>query len=188
MEAKLTVSDSRITGVRVAEQVFDADIVVVAAGVGTNALTESAGVSLPIDSSPGFLVRFKTAGVLVNRILASPAREVRQLSEDILITPEFGIAVGPEAAAKRCLTQVQRMLTGAEAMRLDGIGIGWRPIPSDGLPIVGFAPQIEGLYVTVMHPGVNLAPAIGRWAAAEILDEVSVSLLDAFRPERFLDR
>jgi glycine/D-amino acid oxidase-like deaminating enzyme len=32
---------------------------------------------------------------------------------------------------------------------LDGCGVGWRPIPADGLPIVGFAPGIAGLYLTV---------------------------------------
>jgi hypothetical protein len=41
---------------------------------------------------------------------------------------------------------------------------------------------------TVMHAGVNRAPAIGRLASDEILDGVSVSLLDACRPARFLDR
>jgi glycine/D-amino acid oxidase-like deaminating enzyme len=80
------------------------------------------------------------------------------------------------------------MLTATEDIKLDGAAIGWRPIPADGLPIVGFGPEIEGLYFTVMHSGVNLAPAIGRLAAAEILDGVSVSLLDACRPKRFLHR
>ena len=55
--------------------------------------------------------------------------------------------------------------------------MGWRPIPQDGLPIVGFLPGIGGLYVSVMHSGVTLAAAVGRFAAAEILDETEIRLL-----------
>jgi glycine/D-amino acid oxidase-like deaminating enzyme len=40
-EAKLVVSGNRVTGVRIAEQAFEADIVVVAAGVGSNLVTET---------------------------------------------------------------------------------------------------------------------------------------------------
>jgi glycine/D-amino acid oxidase-like deaminating enzyme len=191
--AKLVVSGGRVTGVRVAEHIFEADIVVVAAGVGTNQLTEPIGIKLPIESSPAILVRFRTPGVLVNRIIASPPREVRQLSEDIMVSPEMvspetDIADELEAVGERVLTDVQRMLSGTENLKLEGVGLGWRPIPGDGLPIVGFVPAVEGLYLTVMHAGVNRAPAIGRLATVEILDGVSVDLLDACRPRRFLER
>jgi glycine/D-amino acid oxidase-like deaminating enzyme len=186
--AKLVVSGSRVTGVRVADEAFDADITIVAAGVGTNLVTEPVGLALPIESSPCMLVRLRTPGALVNRVVASPAREVRHVSEDVMVSPEEDIVDGLEVAAERVLADVKRFLTGAETVKLDGMGVGWRPIPADGLPIVGFAPEIEGLYLTVMHSGVNLAPAIGRLATVEVLDGVSVSLLDACRPERFLDR
>lgn len=186
--AKLVVSGSRVRGVRLAGQVCDADIVVVAAGVSTNLLMEPVSITLPIDSSPCVLVRCKTPGCLVNRVVASPSREVRHVSEDIMVTPETYSTDGPQAAAERSLADVKGMLAGTETVTLDGFGVGWRPIPADGRPIVGFAPGIEGLYLTVMHAGVNRAPAIGRLASDEILDGVSVSLLDACRPARFLDR
>lgn len=192
-EVSLEVSGSRVTGVRIVEHVFEADIVVVAAGVDTNLLVEPVGIKLPIESSPAMLVRLRTPGVLVKRIVASPPREVRQVSDDIMVSPEMvspeaAMADGYEAVGERVLADVKRMLTGADNLTLDGVGLGWRPIPADGLPVVGFASQVEGLYLTVMHAGVNLAPAIGRWAAVEIVDGVTMSSLDACRPERFVER
>ncbi len=40
---------------------------------------------------------------------------------------------------------------------------------SDGLPRLGFVAEIDGLYVAVGHPGVILAPLLGRLAAEEII-------------------
>jgi glycine/D-amino acid oxidase-like deaminating enzyme len=185
--AELVVAGDRVTGVRVGTQVLNADFVIAAAGVGTNALMEGTGISLPIESSPAMLVRLKTPSVLVNRIVASESREVRHFSEGIMVSPETDLTDGPKAAAERVLTDVQRMLTGAETIELDGAEIGWRPMPADGLPIVGFVPGVEGLYLTVTHAGVNYAPAIGRLASVEIIDELSVRLFDACRPARFLN-
>ncbi|MGH6919428.1 MAG: NAD(P)/FAD-dependent oxidoreductase, partial [Geminicoccaceae bacterium] len=40
--------------------------------------------------------------------------------------------------------------------------------------------------LATMHSGVTLAPAVGRFAAMEILDGARVDLLAPYRPERFL--
>ena len=53
------------------------------------------------------------------------------------------------------------------------------------MPVVGFAPDVPGLYLATMHSGVTLAPAVGRFATAEILDGARVDLLKPYRPERF---
>jgi glycine/D-amino acid oxidase-like deaminating enzyme len=74
---------------------------------------------------------------------------------------------------------------GLEDAWIEAVDVGFRPIPEDGLPITGFAPSIGGLYVTVMHAGVTLAPIVGRLAAAEIVDDASVALLEPFRLDRF---
>ncbi|KAL3904321.1 MAG: hypothetical protein SGILL_010114 [Bacillariaceae sp.] len=58
-----------------------------------------------------------------------------------------------------------------------------RPMPLDGLPVVGF--QHPGLYNIVTHSGVTLAPFLGALAAAEITESVSFEVLDPFRPFRF---
>ena len=47
--------------------------------------------------------------------------------------------------------------------------VGPRPMPRDGQPRIGFAPEVQGLYVTVMHSGVTLAPIVAELAARELL-------------------
>ena len=42
-------------------------------------------------------------------------------------------------------------------------------MPADGIPIVGFTPDVPGLYLAVMHAGVVMAPVVGRLATGEIV-------------------
>jgi glycine/D-amino acid oxidase-like deaminating enzyme len=111
----------------------------------------------------------RTPRVLVTQLWPLP-KNVRQVSEDILITVEEGVEHATQAAAERSLEGVRRMLAGPQTLKLDGMGIGSRAMPADGLPIVGFAPDIDGLYLTAMHSGVSLAPTIGHLAAVEIIE------------------
>jgi glycine/D-amino acid oxidase-like deaminating enzyme len=63
--------------------------------------------------------------------------------------------------------------------------IGYRPMPQDGRPIVGFPSGRRDIYIIVMHSGITLGPLIGRFAALEILDGVRMEPLDQCRLERF---
>jgi len=63
--------------------------------------------------------------------------------------------------------------------------VGLRPIPADGFPAVGRAQGIAGLYLAVMHSGITLAPAIGRFVADEIVTGRRDALLAPYGPERF---
>jgi D-amino-acid dehydrogenase len=72
----------------------------------------------------------------------------------------------------------------------DGGGRAWaglRPLPPDGLPIIGPIPGARGMYVATGHGmvGVTLAPATAALVAAEILDGAPSPILELFRPGRF---
>ena len=58
-------------------------------------------------------------------------------------------------------------------------------MPLDEFPVIGALPTATGVYVTVTHSGVTLAPILGRYAAQEILEAVRVEMLSPYRPERF---
>ena len=60
-----------------------------------------------------------------------------------------------------------------------------RPFGSASLYRCGFSAAAPQIYIVVMHSGVTLAPVVGRLAATEILDGVSVELLEPYRLERF---
>jgi hypothetical protein len=62
---------------------------------------------------------------------------------------------------------------------------GYRVLPKDYQPIVGFVDGWPNLYLAAMHSGITLSPLIGHVAAAEILDGISVDLLRDYRPSHF---
>ena len=66
---------------------------------------------------------------------------------------------------------------------IDKVDIGWRPLPRDGKPVVGFLNQYE--YLATMHSGISLAPIIAELAREELMFGVSSKLLSDFRPQRF---
>ncbi len=79
---------------------------------------------------------------------------------------------------------VRAMVAGAEGLELDFHSIGYRPTPADGFPAVGRPRGREGLYVAVSHSGITLAPAIGLFAADEILNGQRDPLLAPYHPDR----
>jgi len=72
-------------------------------------------------------------------------------------------------------------------LKLDFFTVGFRPTPADGFPIIGNT-GLPGLYVTVMHSGVTLAPLVGLLAADELLSGKNDESLLPFRLQRFADR
>ena len=122
-------------------------------------------------------------------VIEAPGLLMKQeLDGRIVAAEDFGggpVPNDPEAEGARVLALVKSHLSDAGGLEVERVTVGTRPIPEDGFPAVGFAPSLAGLYVAVMHSGVTLAPAVGRFAAAEILDDVRVEVLEPFRPARF---
>ena len=59
-------------------------------------------------------------------------------------------------------------------------------MPADGVPVIGYLPQVGGVYVCAMHPGVVLAAIVGQLASGEIVTGEPAPALEACRPARFL--
>lgn len=185
----LQMQNGKVTVV-VGDETLAADQVVIAAGTATSALAEPAGISIPLEHSPALLIRFSTDSPVIGRVIITPDFEIRQVSDQVLLAAAAYVDAegdnGPEAIANRLQTTLRSRLRGADNLQLDSVEIGIRPIPADGLPVVGHVPQVDGLYLAVMHSGITLAPAVGRFAAAELLDDAEIDLLDICRPQRFL--
>ncbi len=58
-------------------------------------------------------------------------------------------------------------------------------MPADGDPIIGPVTEVPGLYLTVMHAAVTLAPAVGRLVARELVDGTDEPALAGCRLGRF---
>jgi glycine/D-amino acid oxidase-like deaminating enzyme len=61
-----------------------------------------------------------------------------------------------------------------------------RSLPLDGLPIMGWVPGVDGLYVIAAHAAVTLAPALAELAVIEVAQEGKAEMLESYRPNRFL--
>jgi len=55
----------------------------------------------------------------------------------------------------------------------------------DGFPAIGRPKGPHGIYIAVMHSGITLAPAVGRFAAEELLQGRRDPLLAPYGPSRF---
>ena len=88
--------------------------------------------------------------------------------------------------ANMIMDSATKFLPALSEAKATPLPIGYRPMPLDGLPVIGFTDEIPNLYLAMMHSGVTLAPIIGELSTIEIIDGVKVDLLEYFRVERFL--
>jgi glycine/D-amino acid oxidase-like deaminating enzyme len=146
-------------------------------------------VDVPVSGSPALLLRFGTPCRLVCGVVSAPDMEVRQDSAGVLLAAAEHADGASEdearRAAGRTLAAIRRRLRGGSGATFGGAVVGVRPMPRDGLPIVGFARGAENLYLATMHSGVTMAAVVGRLAACEILDGSPSPLLGFCRLERF---
>ena len=170
--ARIVFRNGRAIGIETgAGMVIEADVIVVAAGENTAKLLAGAGIELRMSTPPGLIMHSTISERrLLNGLLISPDLHVRQTKEGRLIAGS-DFAGGdpkdkPEEMARDLLDRVRAMVQDAEQLDLDFFTVGRRPTPADGFPAIGRVG--EGIYVTVLHSGVTLAPIVGELAAGEI--------------------
>lgn len=179
-------------GVETSVGTITADRVVIAAGNGAPDILASAGVSLPMLVRPGVLVKTKPITGRINHVLVTPHGEARQLPDGRMLASAVAnhqgddaseVADHPDAIAARVLGWLGPMV--GQEVTLDEVAVAYRPVPRDGLPVVG-AVEPKGLHVAVMHSGATLAAIIGEITADEVLGKGDHSdLVAPYRPQRF---
>ncbi len=180
--------ESRVTGVMTNDGVIHADEVVVAAGEESAALLDSVGITLRMSTPPGLLSHSKPTRRLLNGLVMTPGLHVRQTAEGRLVAGTDFSGAEPigdaEALAAELQARVEALVKGAEDVGLDFLTIGYRPTPADGFSAIGRPRDRAGLYAIVTHSGVTLAPALGLFAAQELLTGTRDALLTNFHPDR----
>jgi glycine/D-amino acid oxidase-like deaminating enzyme len=178
-----------IAGVDTDSGPWPADEVIVAAGVGSTALAATAGIRLPMTTSPGLLVHSRPHPRLLNGIVIAPELHIRQTAEGRIVSgADFGGSdpgADPAATARALFARTKFMLAGANDLMLDFHAVGYRPKPADSLPVVGRPAGVAGLWLAVTHSGITLAPAVGRFVSEELLHGRSDPLLTPYGPSRF---
>jgi glycine/D-amino acid oxidase-like deaminating enzyme len=185
----LDLTGGRVTAVRTDAGRLDNDVLVVAAGVGSPTAAALAGVRVPLKDSPGVLAHTAPLAHALDRVVLAPGAHVVQRASGRVVTgSSFGgspLTSGGEAEGRGLLREAARFLPFLEGAPLAETTVGYRVMPEDELPILGFAPGRPNLYLAAMHSGVTLAPLVGRHAATEILDGVLVEALAPYRLARF---
>jgi len=195
----LVMHAGRVTSVQLPGGAIACDAVVLAAGVATTSLAEMAGVCVPQEESPGVVVRTEPMPPVLRSVAAlyappQPRREgrpvhLRQSTDGVVLLGEgsqesLARDDSPEHAA-RLLARASVFLPALNSATPIPVPVGYRPMPVDGLPVLGFTRAVPNLYVALMHSGVTLAPLVGELATMEILDGARVDILEHYRPERF---
>jgi glycine/D-amino acid oxidase-like deaminating enzyme len=184
----LDVSGDRVRGVRTKSGAFEADAVVLAAGLGTQPLAKLAEVDIPLGNSPGLLVFLAPQPAVLGSVVFSPVGSFKQDPDGRIVSGGRSDGGAPEATSeqgRKTLESVARYLPQVKGATVERVAVGQRVLPKDGYPILGLSPKHKNLYIAATHSGITLAPVIGSLASLEILEGVSVDLLAPWRPARF---
>jgi len=187
----LDQSNGRLRGVRSTGGDIEADVLIVACGTDTRRVARMAGVDVPLKDSPGILVHTTPLPQLLDRVVLAPDAHMKQKPDGRIVAGSgFGGTPNTDtshATASRFLNTASQTLPGLAGAQVDRVTLGWRPLPQDGFPVIGFVPKRRDVYITVMHSGITLSPAVATFAAMEVLDGVEADPLAPYRPGRFVD-
>lgn len=180
------------------------DTLVLATGADAAATLNLAGIEIPQRTTPGVIAITEPIEPLINSIIVAPGVHIHQRLDGRVVLGEQDGAPQNDAHAGRLADRpnafpaveigqqhAQRILNVAaqyvprlSAAKVEDVYIGWRPLPLDGHPVIGFSPKQPNAYLAISHSGVSLAPVIGKMAAQEILNSKSVDALEPYRPDR----
>ena len=189
---------SVVRSVQTADGDIPCDVVVLAAGVGTTKLAAMVGLNIPQEESPGVVIRTDSRPRVIENvsILHTPSIDtdhpqihMRQNADGTLMigegTQESLNRDDSQEHADDLLKRAIHYLPALGGAKAIPVPVGYRPMPIDGLPIIGFTKAVPNLYIALMHSGVTLAPLVGEMSAMEIVDGARVETLDSYRLERF---
>jgi glycine/D-amino acid oxidase-like deaminating enzyme len=192
--------DGRVSAITLrGGQTLPVRAVVNAAGAAGAAVAAMVGRELPMQDSPGMIIRatlpdgVETLTRLNDRDVIAmrpdgPGRVLIALDVDAVADLQ-GLPYGPLPNDHLLVGRVMALAADAApslavAQPMEAI-IAPRPMPADGYPSAGSVPGIPGYFEAITHSGVTLAPLIGRALAAEILGQPPDPLFAPYRPDRF---
>ena len=192
-------ADGRVSRLQTGSGSRDVDAVVIAAGTDTTALASLAGVSVPQAQSPGVVIRTNPLPLVLENVpvvyapaLGDGRREIhiRQCADGRVMIGEGDqeslAEDDSQAHADDLLARARQYLPGLADAKAVPVPVGWRPMPLDGYPAMGFPSAAPNLYIALTHSGVTLAPVLSQLAVQEICDGVPAdAVLGPHRPDRF---
>ncbi len=172
---------------------IDADTVVLAAGAWTTRLARRAGVHVPMQPGKGYHLDVSRPDPCPQNacvfgeafVAATPMGGGLRLAG----TMEFS-GINDRLDRKRLdllVTGARQYLAGIDATTPQSQWCGLRPCTPDGLPVVGWAPNVAGVFIATGHArmGLTLGPITGKLASECILDGKPSIDISPLRVQRF---
>ncbi|SFI79053.1 Glycine/D-amino acid oxidase [Amycolatopsis sacchari] len=188
----IDVAGGRVRSVRLASaRRLPADAVVNCAGPAAAQVAALAGLELPMNNTRGVLIYTSPVAVSVARVVHAPRVHLRPDGGGRLLlhTHELDDAADgatvDEAAVEKVVEAGCALYPGIRAASVESVRVGVRPIPADGLPVLGRARELPNFHFAVSHSGATLSLHAGALVAAEVLGEDRSEELAPFRFERF---
>lgn len=196
--ARVTVEGGRAVGAETATGGrFKADAVVLATGPAVPRMAAESGQLIGDDTPTALLVQTKPLAHPLRAVLNTPRVAVRPApggtfsldadwaaDEGLRLRPDGGYDID-EAVVDALLAEAAKVMDGNPKLEVASIGVGGKPIPGDGEPVIGALKAILGYYVAFSHSGATLGLIVGELLAYEVATGAEHPMLATFRPERF---
>jgi glycine/D-amino acid oxidase-like deaminating enzyme len=172
------------------------DAVVLATGAAVPAMVADLGVTIPDATTLSLLVTSRPVHHPLAAVLNTPRVSIRP-------TPDGALAINsdwtnahitrasdgsyqvPAAIIESLLAEASQVLQGKPDLEAAWYGIGPKPIPGDGEPVLGRVDDVNGLYVAFTHSGATLGLIAGELLAYEIITGAAHPMLVEFNLRRF---
>lgn len=160
-----------------------ADAVVNCAGPRAAEVAAMVGLALPMRNLRCVLVYTSPVAVPLARVVHAPDVHFRPEGDGrvLLHSGEIDRTEDADGLLRDAATYYPAM----GAARIETVRRGERPIPGDGLPVLGRVADLRNYFFAVSHSGVTLCLHAGGLVADEVLGKDREDALAAFRFERF---
>ena len=188
----IAVENGKVTGVVAGGETIPCDAAVVTAGVWSTSLAKRLGIKVPMETERGYHVELIEPNIM-------PRAPVMVASGKYVATPmdgrirlagivEFGGLDAPPSKkpVENLIKNIRAAMPGL-TWKETRDWMGHRPAPSDSIPIIGAAPNVNGAYFGFGHHHIGLTggPKTGRILADLIGGRIPNIDLAPYRPERF---
>jgi glycine/D-amino acid oxidase-like deaminating enzyme len=192
----ITVAGNRVTTVETADGgSMPVSAVVNCAGPQAATVTRLAGLDLPMRNTVGLLAYTQPTSVNVRHVIHAPAIHLRPdgAGRLLLHTEEADGGVTQtangwqvdQAAADQMLDAAVELYPGIQGTAVEATRVGVRPIPGDGLPVIGRSSGLDNFHFAVTHSGATLCLRVAELVADGIAGEDVVP--EMFAHARFTD-
>jgi len=188
---RLEVRAGRSPRVRCRDASYEADKVVIAAGAWSRLLGDHIGISLPLKPTRGQVMVLETYDRPLRRVVFGAGGYLAPKQDGRIVVgateEDAGFERENTAGGVAFLVKIlQRLALSLADTRVHHFGVGLRPTPPDGLPLLGPVAGRPGLWIAAGHHrnGILLAP-ITAHLMSNAIRKGDLAPLQPYAPERF---